>query len=132
MLPDKVYVLRTKQKTNLGFSHNNKSYIVGFPSKACAKRISQNVTPISKIQLNEYKDEVSFGIMTINKHESIEKPCTITQVCMNEFMKYPLNKNIGVVLCLEVLADLQDKFKINTVIIDPVYDIESYRENMVI
>ena len=45
-------------------------------------------------------------------------------------MLMPIKKNIGVGLGLDIVYNMKYEFNISALIIDPVYDIDSYRENM--
>jgi hypothetical protein len=49
---------------------------------------------------------------------------------IEEFMLYPMQKNVGIVYGLEMVAESKKEFRFESLIIDPVFDIESYRAAM--
>jgi hypothetical protein len=125
----------------MGFYKNNKFYILGVQSFNLAKRISISCNTNSYIKLHNCKNEdnscdddensVEFCNMKIIKSKYIIKPpLVIEQFKLDEFMMIPIKKNIGVGLGLDIIYNMRYEFNISSLIIDPVYDIVSYRENM--
>jgi hypothetical protein len=54
------------------------------------------------------------------------------KISMDEFMMMPINKNIGIGLGFEIIEEKLAAVCISALIIDPIYDIENYRKNIVI
>lgn len=139
-----VYLLRCGP-SHLGFRRHNKSYIVGLPTKGMAMHVKQGISGMSREtcmpeercvlkgevvhpSLSEEESTVVIGDLHIQKGA-----CGTPEVeerSLDEFMLYPTNKNIGVVYGLEMKLENEREFRVESLIIDPVFDIESYRESM--
>ena len=139
MIYNKHVYLLSSNKTKFGFCKNNKIYVLGIQSYDLAKRISISCNTNSHIKLHNCKHETSecsdnsveFCNMKIIKSKYITKPALeIEQIKIDDFMLMPIKKNIGVGLGLDIVYNMKYEFNISALIIDPVYDIDSYRENM--
>jgi hypothetical protein len=131
-----IYLL-SSNNTKMGFYKNNKLYVLGIQSYNLAKRISISCNNNSYIKLHNCKDEstdensIEFCNMKIMKSKYITKPSlVIEQFKLDDFMMMPIKKNIGVGLGLDIIYNMKYEFNISALIIDPVYDIVAYRENM--
>ena len=137
-LKERVYVLKNnKNKELLSLRHNSHSYVVGLTSKRFAKYMSNMPISFASVKVDPASIEfisVSMGRLYIdcNKLDNVYMDkFTLNEYNLNDFMKLPMNKNIGVVLGIdEGDSIVENEFDLTSIIVDPVYDIESYRENM--
>ena len=139
-----VYLLKCGN-THFGFRKYNKSYVIGLPSKRMALRIKQAISNTKVINcekdwcmlggrgtyISEEESTVSIGELVIQKktlcYSAVPK---IETHDIEEFMLYPTQKNIGIVYGLEMMTESKNEFRFESLIIDPVFDIESYRAAM--
>ena len=133
MLPNKVFVFEMNaNKTKLGVQVSNKQYIVGVTSYNHAKRIKRVASPNMKLSAMEGDQTVYLSKLCVPKQDEKVTECKITEMTMDSFMMLPVNKNIGVLLGMDLLRDNEEEIQFNTVVIDPVYNIDAYRQEMMI
>lgn len=145
-----VYLLRCGS-SHLGFRRYNKSYIVGLPTKGMALHVKQGISGVpgakpgcrsedwcvlkgTVAHTSQTDDEstVTIGELHIQKRVSCSYAGApeLEERSLEEFMLYPTQKNIGVVYGLEMTLENETEFRLESLIIDPVFDIQSYRESM--
>lgn len=141
-----VYMLRCG-KSHFGFRRYNKSYVIGLPNKRVALRIRNGISNVSNAKLacdrewcaidgkgarvSEEEPTVSIGELVIQKKALCYSASPeIEAHDIEDFMLYPTKRNIGIVYGLVLLAENEREFRFESLIIDPVFDIHSYREAM--
>lgn len=125
-LPNKLYVVKTSQHTNLGFHVNSKSYVLGFATPNDAHRISQHVSPKSTLQLHAPENKsVTFGVVTLQKKNKPKRAkYKIKETTLDDFMTLPMRQNIGIIISMDIIGSVNDAFTFDSIIIDPLYVLE--------
>lgn len=125
-LPNKLYVVKTSKRTNLGFHVNSKSYVLGFAIQDDAKRISQQVSPKSALILHAPQEQsVTFGVVSLQKQRKPKHAkYKIIETTLDDFMILPMRENIGIIISTEIIGSVQNTFLFNSIIIDPLYVLE--------
>ena len=130
--PEKIYVLESPQNnTYVALRKNNKPYVVGFSRKSCARRVAKHVSDVEIFTYDDCNETISLGRMCINK-TNLPSHCNIKEMSINCFMDIPIKQNIGIVLGCEITADTANEFKLSSVVVDPMDDIEACRASMTI
>jgi len=134
MLGNHVYLLRSN-KGYLSFQKDTNRYIIGFANYKLAKQMSS----FSLFKYNsdscENKPECTNNMILCNmraSRRSAHATSRLHKISMDDFMMMPINKNIGIGLGFEIIEEKRAAICISALIIDPIYDIENYRKNIVI
>jgi hypothetical protein len=127
-----VYVLNNKKtNTKYGFILHDKSYVVGFANFKLSNLMRKTVNikyPLNiKDNSNEkvYLSKLEIPIIK-NKYQIF---CN-QKVCINDFMEYPNNNNIGIIYIMDISDEKKTSIIFDGLVIDPLNDIESYRKNL--
>lgn len=148
MLGNNVYLLRYN-KGFLSFQKDTNRYIIGFANYKLAKQMSSfslfkyNMYDYSNYSCDDEcwanpslgKAECTNNMILCNMRASrrATRPNSrVHKITMDEFMMMPINKNIGIGLGFEIIDEKQAAVYMSSLIIDPIYDIENYRKNIVI
>lgn len=132
MIPsEKVYTLKN-QTGYYGFVYRRKAFIVAFPSKKDALDFSSSVNTVVNVNMKKHgsvNESVFLSKITVPKKKAGHALLDIESQDVNAFMDLPISKNIGIVFALDVFAHNR-MFELESLVVHPMYDIESYRESL--
>jgi hypothetical protein len=142
----------------LGFSHRAKNYVLGMPERRHAKLLQKYISRYSidnTLLLRHYVDDVTDIInnglrnvgrgdikvddVTIDVCATIVIPKTekdkilstdLQSVLFADFLMYPFSKQIGIALPYEVMEDSETKLVFQAQVVDPAFDVELFRKNL--
>lgn len=130
MLGNNVYLLRSN-KGFLSFQKDTNRYIIGFANYKLAKHMSS--FSLFKYNMYDYNSYNNMILCNMRASRRATRPSSrIHKISMDEFMMMPINKNIGIGLGFEIIDEKEGAAYMSSLIIDPIYDIENYRKNIVI
>lgn len=146
MLSNKIYTIQQKNKT-VGIVHNNFHYVIGFKNIVMARNVQYNLHPEPRIILDRANiTEISVleDCMTIDLNSKlyIQKYNGSAQDPLNDghyhintedelnFLQYPIDKMIGVIMPNELLDEDDDNFIFESQVIDPFFKAEFYRSRL--
>ena len=137
MLGNHVYLLRSN-KGYLSFQKDTNRYIIGFANYKLAKQMSSfSLFKYNMYDYSNYSCDTDFtNNMILCNMRASRRYAHVTsrlhKISMDEFMMMPINKNIGIGLGFEIIEEKLAAVCMSALIIDPIYDIENYRKNIVI
>lgn len=129
--PLKVSVLKSKYDT-MGLTHNQKSYVVGFPCVAHAKEVQKFVGSRTQMYIYDYKME-TFKMQRLHISKKIninDLKCSLHTLELQEILSYPFMNNVGIVFALELLDDNREEFIFDCEYFDPFYNSEVFRKSL--
>lgn len=134
--PTRLYTLKCPITNNhFGFIRNNKSYMLGFPEFDVAKKFRRYTNCPVNVKLEKYaRDETSVYLsrLVVPKKININNgPFFIEEMDTGEYMDLPMQKNIGVAFVIDTLEVTILNYEFTTLIIDPLYDTNKYREALI-
>jgi hypothetical protein len=130
MLGNNVYLLKSNNGF-LSFQKDTNRYIIGFSNYKLAKQMSS--FSLFKYNMYDYNNYNNMTLCNMRASRRATRPSSrIHKICINEFMMMPVNKNIGIGLGFEIIDEKEGAAYMTSLIIDPIYDIENYRKNIVI
>lgn len=153
MFVNKVYVIEHKSDI-LSVVHNQKKYVVGTHSRAIAEGIQKKLGHEGSLYLcrksvYDVTQDVNEGLRSIGLDVNVQKitvdtHAELTIVDKNtdginynlnlvepeEFLLYPIHKNIGIVMPYDLIKDNGYIVTYLTNVIDPCDDFESFRKSL--
>lgn len=143
ILPNKMVLLRAKNNNSVGFRSREKSYVIGFRTKELAttaikhvaydsqismrdvsfmniktdmERLDPNMTtvPITKLMMD------TDAKLVIEKKQRAGKLVTV-MTPSDEFLMYPITKNIGVVIVNSLVNETKEHLVYNMHVIAPSF-----------
>lgn len=153
MFQNKVFVIEHKSDL-LSVVHNNRKYIVGTHRKDIADNIRKKLGHTGDLYLErkniyDVTKDVNVGLRSIGLDVNVKKMTIDThaeltvvnqetegiiydldEIEAEDFLLYPINRNIGIVMPYELTKDNGYIFSYWTNIVDPCEDPESFRKNL--
>uniref|UniRef100_A0A6C0CTM2 Uncharacterized protein n=1 Tax=viral metagenome TaxID=1070528 RepID=A0A6C0CTM2_9ZZZZ len=116
----------------MGLNHNQKNYIIGFPSIAHAKKVQKIVGAHTKSYIYDYEMETfKMQRLHISKKMNInDLKCSLYTLELQEILTYPFMNNIGIVFALEMLDDGRNEFVFDCEYFDPFYNTDVFRQSL--
>lgn len=153
--PRTLNVIRREKKI-LGFSHCDKSYVIGFPKISHASYMACHLTKdnVNKLLLLKHHvmdvtEEINValrardmslasvdGNVTIDMYSSLILPKTegtrlqdieIEEYCFEEFLLFPFTRSLGIALPMVITEDTSKRLVFESQVIDPCEEPRMFR-----
>jgi len=148
LLPHQAHILQHVHSVRqLGTFQNNHAYIVGFIKPADSLYTSRHITKNAVItiadhtstsvkQIDTDRGEVMLvycdkpTIVHITKEYSPSFDFIIDSWYTDKLFNMPVGKNIGLILCYKLHSETPESLAYESYIIDPIYNVSSFRRNL--
>lgn len=150
-----ISIVRNKN-TMLGCKYNSRSYVIGFQNNFHGEMVRRIVDDSStdNIMLMRYliediSQDVNYGLRKFGMNKSVENitidvmatliipkskrkdmNLEIEKIDIGDFMMFPLAKQIGVIIPMDILEDSEKSIVFQSQVVDPIDDVELFLQNM--
>ncbi len=134
-----VYMIRSRPNNNVmtcrtqeGQTLNTSQYTIGFLNKNEADHIHKFISPTSNVLFAEYSPS-SVSLVRIEKKIDINYlPCYIHTKDLKEFMKLPLEYNINILFCTDIIEETKTDFIIEAITYEANTTTASFAKSLVL
>ena len=149
------YVIK-QGRDALSVNHNNRSYMVGFSKPHLANLTRSKLGPVDSLYLQrkyiyDVTDEVNAGLklmnitdIRVNKitmdthaeltlYKATKGLCNdydIEKVSTEDFLMYPIEKNIGIVMPYDYIEENSEVMKMTSNVVDPCDDFDRFKKSL--
>lgn len=150
-------IVKNKPKTSLSLSHEDRIYVVGFQEKRHAKYVKNVLSTFPRLEMrrertDNVKDDINKGLLEmglpafhdsdvmidvnadlmINKRADLEPDSDyeIEEVDFAEFIMYPFEKYLGVIMPYDISHENLDKIYFKAHVVEPSTDIRNFTKSL--